>query len=72
MAQTQDILDLSKLPEHLKKELLDYYEFLTGKYQQQATKPVEKARSKGLRKFLADPARIAHYQPCSRDVLHER
>jgi len=72
MTQTQDILDLSRLPEHLKKELLDYYEFLTVKYQQKAIQPLEKARSKGLCKFLSDPARITHYQPCSRDVLHER
>jgi hypothetical protein len=72
MTHTSDILDISKLPEHLKKELLDYYEYLTDKYQKKDMQEQVNPRAKCFRKFISDPARITHYQPCSRDLLHER
>jgi len=72
MTQTNDILDISRLPEHLKKELLDYYEFLTCKYQNEGTQEQVNPTAKGFRKFISDPARITQYKPCSRDQLHER
>jgi hypothetical protein len=66
-------LDISSLPDKAKGELLDFYEFLQGKYGH--SKTGEHQRSKGgsrFKAFLSEPVHVSKVESISRDALHER
>ncbi len=57
------IIDLSKLPEEAKKELLDFYKSLLQKYE-------KKKRKKRIEEII--PRKVKSFQPIKREKIYER
>jgi hypothetical protein len=66
-------LDISSLPDKARAELMDFYQFLQGKYgcQKLETQGQDK-RGTRLEAFLAEPIHVREIESVSRDSLHER
>jgi hypothetical protein len=60
-------LNIELLPDNARNELLDFYEFLLGKYVETIPKPVD-IKQDG---FVV-PRRVKPFEPLSRDDCHER
>ena len=61
-------LDLSLLPHNAQQELLDFYEFLTQKYQRSA----ETQDKSTFAAFLQKPIQVKKGRSYTREELHER
>ncbi len=61
-------LDLSLLPHNARQELLDFYEFLTQKYQ----RSVETQDKSTFAAFLQTPIQVKKWRSYTREELHER
>ena len=57
-------IDLEKLPEEARKELLDFYEFLLEKYGK------KKKNRLNIEKLL--PKKVKFFDPLNRDDIYER
>jgi len=70
---SQNILDISALPDMAKTELITFYEFLFYKYNIVSTDEKRQTGSeRRFASFLAEPIRVNHWKKYSRDELHER
>lgn len=61
-------LDISLLPHNAQQELLDFYEFLTQKYQ----RSVETKGKSTFATFLQTPIQVKKWLSYTREELHER
>jgi len=67
---SQTTFDLSRLPEHAQIQLLDFYDFLKGKYG-----GIQKPEHSGRRRFaqfLSNPVPVEKIRRYTREELHER
>lgn len=60
-------IDLTILPDHLKKELIDFYQFLVARY---GIKKVKK--KKRFQKIISNPLKVSNIIILPREELHER
>ena len=63
-------IDLSKLPNEAKKELIDFYEFLILKYSE--NKDLKKEQDFKFEDFYLKPIKVDRLIKSSRESLHER
>lgn len=68
MKTSEMVLDLSLLPHNARRELLDFYEFLTQKYE----RPAEMPAASPFVSFLRTPIQVQNWIPYTREELHER
>lgn len=68
MTISETLLDLSLLPHNARQELVDFYEFLTQKYQ----RSVETPAASPFTSFLKTPIQVQNWLPYTREELHER
>ncbi len=66
-------LDISSLPDKARAELMDFYEFLRGKYGCQELETEHRIKGEArLKAFLEEPIPVRKVESISRDALHER
>jgi len=70
---SQNVLDISGLPDMAKTELMSFYEFLVYKYNLvSADEKRQNTHKTRFSRFLAEPVPVAHWKKYSREELHER
>ncbi len=67
MATVKDDIDLSVLSEEARKELVDFYQFLVGKYGRARTK-----KAKRFQNLVERPLRVKSIVIPPREQLYER
>lgn len=71
MAKSQDIINITELPEVARAELLDFYEFLKSRHSV-CFKKKEKSQEFPLERFVSTPIKVEKIKKYSRDELHAR
>ncbi len=63
-------LDLSVLPESVRIQLMDFYDFLLTKYVAQPQ--LQEVKKHRFARFLNEPIKVKQVQTFTREELHER
>ena len=63
-------IDLSKLPDEAKQELIDYYEFLLTNYSKKQL--IMNESNLKFEDFYLKPIKVDHFIKHTRESLHER
>ena len=71
MERSEDIINISELPENAKAELLDFLEFLKTKHTANRERK-SKSEQPPLKRFVSKPIKVERIKKYSRDELHAR